>query len=442
MATRTCKPKRRLTTALWMLAFLALANLVVCIVRLAADSSSRGPWGRIAIDLAVGTIATWLALRGRVHVRAEPLTLEPPDRPPSLPLEPRVPRPVWQRCLRYGVSLALIVVAAVSVAGQWGTVEAAIGELRHLDWRWVRWGVYAEALSIIAYAWIQRTLLRAGGRQIAMAPLIALSLAGNALATSMPGGPPWAASFSFGQLRRRGAERRLAAFVLLFTLLASLAALVVLLVAGIDLAGSTGPAASFRPFATAAAIAGALLSAVLLIRPTRRWTKRCAGRWLGHLGPLRNLGRRATAPVRRQLAEPGEVRCSHRILAGSFVAALLNWLTDCACLVAAILAVSGHVPWRGLLVIYALTQVAENLPITPGGIGVVEGALSLLLVAYGMPADTAVAAVLLYRIISFWVLVPIGWLAAGGLMLRDRRPPRVALGQRRMPAPAVRPSRA
>jgi len=43
------------------------------------------------------------------------------------------------------------------------------------------------------------------------------------------------------------------------------------------------------------------------------------------------------------------------------------------------------------------------------------------LVAYGMPASTAVAAVLLYRIISFWILVPIGWAAWGALMLEERR---------------------
>jgi putative heme transporter len=94
------------------------------------------------------------------------------------------------------------------------------------------------------------------------------------------------------------------------------------------------------------------------------------------------------------------------------------------------------VPWTGILVIYGVTQIAENLPITPGGIGVVEGALSLMLVAYGMSTDTAVAAVLLYRIISFWLLVPLGWLAAGGLVLERRceRPRRVPAGG---PGPAI-----
>jgi len=61
----------------------------------------------------------------------------------------------------------------------------------------------------------------------------------------------------------------------------------------------------------------------------------------------------------------------------------------------AILAVGGHVPWQGVLAAYGLTQLAGALPITPGGIGVIEGTLSVLLIAYHMPSATAIAAVLL-----------------------------------------------
>lgn len=125
--------------------------------------------------------------------------------------------------------------------------------------------------------------------------------------------------------------------------------------------------------------------------------------------------------IRQGVSQLTIVRFAPRIFAASFAAALLNWISDCACLVASILAVSGHVPWRGVLVAYAVAQLAATLPITPGGIGVVEGTLSLLLAAYGMPTETAVAAVLLYRIISFWALVPIGWATIGGFVLLQHR---------------------
>jgi hypothetical protein len=102
----------------------------------------------------------------------------------------------------------------------------------------------------------------------------------------------------------------------------------------------------------------------------------------------------------------------------------LNWLENCGCLVACIWAVHGHIPWHGILVAYSLTQVLASVPITPGGLGVVEGGLTALLVAYGMPTNEALASVLLYRAVSFWGLVPIGWGVWGYLSLRSRTPER------------------
>jgi uncharacterized protein (TIRG00374 family) len=101
--------------------------------------------------------------------------------------------------------------------------------------------------------------------------------------------------------------------------------------------------------------------------------------------------------------------------------ALGNWLWDCAALVCAFLAVGSGVPWRGLLLAYGAAQLASNLPITPGGLGVVEGSLTVALVAYGGAHSATVAAVLLYRIISFWLLLPLGWAATFGLAWRNRR---------------------
>ena len=79
-----------------------------------------------------------------------------------------------------------------------------------------------------------------------------------------------------------------------------------------------------------------------------------------------------------------------------------------------------RVPWRGILVVYALTQVAASLPITPGGFGVVEASMTALLIAYGTRSTSALAVVLLYRVVSFWGLVPVGWGAWLGLELAIR----------------------
>jgi hypothetical protein len=106
----------------------------------------------------------------------------------------------------------------------------------------------------------------------------------------------------------------------------------------------------------------------------------------------------------------------------AFGLAALNWTENCGCLVACIWAVHGHIPWHGILVAYALAQVLASVPITPGGLGVVEGGLTALLVAYGMPTNVALASVLLYRAVSFWGLVPVGWGVWGYLSYQSRRP--------------------
>jgi hypothetical protein len=90
--------------------------------------------------------------------------------------------------------------------------------------------------------------------------------------------------------------------------------------------------------------------------------------------------------------------------------AVANWLLDLACLIACIAAVGAPIDWRGVVVVYALTQLIAVVPFTPGGLGVVEAGLAALLVSYGMPAPAAIATVVLYRALTFWALVPAGWM--------------------------------
>ena len=51
---------------------------------------------------------------------------------------------------------------------------------------------------------------------------------------------------------------------------------------------------------------------------------------------------------------------------------------------------------------YLIGQLGGLLPI-PGGLGGVEGGLVGTLVVYGVPLRDAVAAVLAYRVIQFWI---------------------------------------
>ena len=68
-------------------------------------------------------------------------------------------------------------------------------------------------------------------------------------------------------------------------------------------------------------------------------------------------------------------------------------------------------PWQGLLLAYAATQVATSIPLLPGSIGVAEGSMAAALVCAGVHPTAAVAGVLVYRFVSFWLILPVGWLA-------------------------------
>jgi uncharacterized protein (TIRG00374 family) len=134
-------------------------------------------------------------------------------------------------------------------------------------------------------------------------------------------------------------------------------------------------------------------------------------------------------------ASLSQVKLSKRDLLIVLAWSVANWALDCSCLVFAYLAVGAGVPWRGLLLAYGAGQLAANLPITPGGLGVVEGSLVIALVAFGGGQISTVAAVLLYRIVSFWGFLPVGWVFWGGLTWHNRRADQIVALATEVPVP-------
>jgi uncharacterized membrane protein YbhN (UPF0104 family) len=68
---------------------------------------------------------------------------------------------------------------------------------------------------------------------------------------------------------------------------------------------------------------------------------------------------------------------------------------------------------------YAASQIVGGLPGMPGGLGVTEGALALILAAYGFPASSSVAPILVFRIVSYWLPAGLSFLAGGSTFLRS-----------------------
>ena len=77
--------------------------------------------------------------------------------------------------------------------------------------------------------------------------------------------------------------------------------------------------------------------------------------------------------------------------------------TDFGCLLAVLRATGSHPRPSLVLLAYAVAGVVGLLPITPGGLGIVEASLSGMLVLAGIGARDAFLATLGYRIASYWL---------------------------------------
>jgi uncharacterized membrane protein YbhN (UPF0104 family) len=309
--------------------------------------------------------------------------------------------------------------AGVTVTHQ-TDIAGALHLLGHVDPYRLAVAIGAELLSMMAFARLQRWLLHSGGVNLGLWPMAEVTFAGNALGTTLPGGVAWGATWSFAQLRRRGAGRALAVWALLVAGALSTFTLFMVIVAGAFVAGPRGPLSGLRPLGgglAAVPVAAALLAVVVNRSATLRRTSRRGWQALGGAG---RPGRVLVAGLERLWAGVRTVRPSRPEWAKAVFFALANWLFDAGCLVASAWALRAAVPWQGLLAAYGLTQVAASLPVTPGGLGVVEASLTALLAAYGMPVAAALAVTLLYRAVSFWALQPVGWGTWAGLELAAR----------------------
>jgi hypothetical protein len=312
--------------------------------------------------------------------------------------------------------------------GKRGELTGASAELGHLHVFWLLVAIVVELISYVAWGQLQRQLLAAGGPAMTFRSAFGLSLGAGAIANSLPGGTAFAALYSFRFYRRSGADATLAGWVLLATLVCSSMTLCILAAAGVFLA--FGQSSSFG-------LVGSILTCLVLavladaLVLQRRWLYRLTAavvrtsqRLTGHPSP------EGQARLEALIARLGVVHMSELSFLAAVMSALALWAFDCAALATSFLAVGAEVPWRGLLLTYGASQLAVNLPITPGGLGVVEGTITIALVAFGGAERSIVPAVLCYRIVSFWGFLPVGWISWAVMGVRSRRQDRrIALAE-------------
>jgi uncharacterized protein (TIRG00374 family) len=312
---------------------------------------------------------------------------------------------IW-RPFRIVAGFALLGVAIWVLTGKSSELAGAGAFLSQLRWEWLVLAAVAEFGSYLSITFLERTFLGAGDVRAKLRRLIAIAFAGSAIQSALPVGAAFAGVYEFRQFQLLGADEVLSGWVVIAVGTVAFAALAVLAGIGLSLAATLG-----STFDLVEAIIGVLFLALLVVVAwaNRGTLYRVLQRAVGRLERL--SGRPAgqlTAPLAKGLERMRAVAPTRLEWAQAVLAGTCSWLSDCACLAFAFIAVGAQVPWAGLLLAYCGGQLAVNLPITPGGLGVVEGSLTVALVAFGGGEAPTVAAVLLYRLISFWVPLPVG----------------------------------
>ena len=350
-------------------------------------------------------------------------------------------------------------------------VAAALALLVTVCPAWLSVAALAEAVSYLTRGGATRALLRGAAPTVGTTALAAITLVGDAVAYVLPFGFAAGGAVAVSQAHRRGAPRVAAVWGFAVVTVVGVAVLSALgIVAAAVALFVFGPAAPASGAGLVVALAGAWGVALVV----RRWRRRARPRGgaggsarrhprLRVRAQLRLSGDAASARLRlpgdaarsqvpARLRLPGDAAWSQvparlrllgdtawprvpaRLRAGwarlrdqplpphaigaAALGMLLSWLADLAVLALAFVALGEQPPWAGLVLAYCLGQAASALPFTPGGLAVVEGGLTAALVAFGgCPAGT-LTAVLLYRLISHWAIVPAGGLA--WLALRRR----------------------
>jgi uncharacterized protein (TIRG00374 family) len=93
------------------------------------------------------------------------------------------------------------------------------------------------------------------------------------------------------------------------------------------------------------------------------------------------------------------------------VGALGYWATNIGILWASFKAYGVHVPLAVVVQGFFLGMVGNLFPLAPGGVGAVDAGMIGAFVLFGLPEGTVFPAILIYRMVAFWLPIPLGIVA-------------------------------
>jgi hypothetical protein len=280
-------------------------------------------------------------------------------------------------------------------------------------------GVALEGLSLFCYAVLTKVLLPPGPKP-SLSVLFRIDLSAAAVAHVIPAGTLGTAALGFKLFTDEGISGNDAGVMMAAKGLGSTVVLNVLLwvslVISIALAG-------FQPIYGTVAIIGTvvLLGVAALVFGVTRGAGTASRLLRVVADKIPGLsGERVEHAIMDAARTFATMARDKRVLSLALLWASLNWLLDAAslwCFVAAFGKLANPVE---LFAVYGIANVAGALPITPGGLGVVDSLTPLLLVGFGVTRSVATLGVIAWRLVNFWLPIPTGALAYASLKVKPR----------------------
>jgi uncharacterized membrane protein YbhN (UPF0104 family) len=317
--------------------------------------------------------------------------------------------------LRSALGVALAVVVFAEIVPRIANYGSVADQLARVSTAWVVALAAAALVDVVTTPLPWQAVLP----QLPFIGALAFTQASTALTTVLPGGAPLGMAISFGFLRRMRVSSGEAGFAVGVTGVWSQVMILVYPLVGALLVFATGNlTTSTAAIAGASAAAGAVIVGLTI---AALWSPRAA-LWLGETAAaiaarVARFFRRSPpdwsgeALVRLRQDRLGLLRRRWPALT---IATLANQLSAYLVFELSLLAVGvsvASVPPSEAFLAWAIGRVISSLPLTPGGIGVVELGMIGTLVGFGAPHAHVVAAVLLYRAVVVLPTLVIGAVA-------------------------------
>jgi uncharacterized protein (TIRG00374 family) len=307
-------------------------------------------------------------------------------------------------------------------------------QLAHLNFLWLVLGAMLEVSALAAYAQLTHTVLSPGAPS--RFRLLRINMWALAISHVLPGGTVPGTAASYRLLTEAEVTGSTAAFGLATQGIGS--AVVLNAIFWLSLLISI-PLRGYNPLYGFAALLGVVLLSVfagLIFLLTRG--EQQANAWVTKLGNRLPFVKAETVSslVNKVADRLKQLSKSPELLSRAGLWAAANWLLDASSLWVFLFAFGAHVDPIDLLVAYGLANVLAVLPLTPGGLGVIELTLVTVLTGFGVHADAATAGVLCWRLVNFWLPIPFGGLSYLSLRLGHRVSPASGSGSGSGPTPA------